>query len=96
MIIDSFSGVPPPQALDIKPEKNNKAEEPRAIEELSKSDDSKLDKERQNISKKPTAKDIRKYDDIELTTYNAKDNSEKEIPPEYVTDQEQGPIDIIV
>lgn len=74
MIYDSLGSLPIPQSLDIKLEKNLKAEEPRAIEESEKGNDSSLDSNKQNIASSQASKDIIKNGDIEFETYNTQGN----------------------
>jgi len=76
MIIDSLGNLPPPQALDVKLEKNLETEEPRAIEDSEKGNDSTLDNNKQNIANNQVDKDIIKSGDIERETYNAQGNME--------------------
>ncbi|MBW1863068.1 MAG: hypothetical protein JRJ02_11950 [Deltaproteobacteria bacterium] len=96
MNIDSFSGAPPPQSLDMKFEKKTETEEIRAIEEASENADSKLDINRENINKKLTAKYVVEEDDIVINIYNAKGDLVRTIPPESVINSEQDSIDLIV
>ena len=96
MNIDSFSGAPPPQSLDVKLEKKSEVEEPRAIEEPSENGDSKLDINRENINNKRTAEYIVEGDDVIINIYNAKGDLVRKIPPEYVGDFEPDSINLIV
>ena len=95
MIADSLSSIPLTQAPDVKIEKNAKAEEPRAIEESDKGDNSQLDIERQNISKKRSSEnmsDVR----AELQTYGATDRPPGKAVPDGASDSEYESIDIVV
>ncbi len=96
MNIDSFSGAPPPQSLDIKLEKKSEVEEPRAIEEPSEKGDSKLDFNRENINNKRTAEYIVEGDDVVINIYNAKGDLVRKIPPQNVGNFEPDSINLIV
>ena len=95
MITESLSSIPLPPAIDVKVEKNTKTEEPRAIEETDKSDDSRLDLEKQNISKKRSIENAENVD-MELKTYTATNKESMEIPQEDVPKAEYEPIDLVV
>jgi hypothetical protein len=96
MNIDSFSGAPPPQSLDIKFEKKYEVEDPRAIEEPSENGDSKLDINRENINNKRTAEYIVEGDDVIINIYNAKGDLVLKIPSVDDSNFEQGSINLIV
>ena len=96
MNIDSFSGAPPPLSLDIKLEKKSEVEEPRAIEEPSENGDSKLDIDRENINKARTTRYIVEGDDVVINIYDAKGDLVRKIPPGYVSNFEQGSINLLV
>ncbi len=74
MIIDSSGGLPPPQTFDILIKKNLETEDPRAIEDSDKSNDAKLDANRQNIANNQVYKNIVKGGDIEHEIYNVQGN----------------------
>ena len=95
MIGDSLSSIPLPQVVDVKIEKNTKAEEPRAIEKSDQSDSSQLDMEKQHISKKNASKDIKEVK-IELKTYDATDRSSREVSSNEAPSVEYEPINLVV
>jgi len=96
MIIDSLGNLPPPQALDGRLEKNLETEEPRAIEDSEKGNDSTLDNNKQNIENNQVDKDIIKSGDTERETYNAQGNIAKELSSGNYTNHQQEIIDVLV
>ncbi len=96
MIIDSSGGLPPPQTFDILIKKNLETEDPRAIEDSDKSNDSKLDANRQNIAQKQAGDDMSKDIGVESETHNDHDNSVVTKPTGNSTDYQQKSIDLIV
>jgi hypothetical protein len=94
MIIDSLGVPAPPVAIEMRSGKRPETEEPRAIENLGKSDSSKLDKDRNEVVEEQTSKYVVKDNEIELRIYNEKGVLIRKIPPGYVTTYEQGPINI--
>jgi hypothetical protein len=96
MIIDSLGVPAPPVAIEMRSGKRPETEEPRAIENLGKSDSSKLDKDTNEVVEEQTSSRYSvKDNEIELRIYNAKGVLIRKIPPGYVTTYEQGPINII-
>ena len=95
MIIDSLGNLPPPQALDVEPERNPETEEPRAIEDSEKGNDSTLDNNKQNIANNQVDKDIIRSDDIQRERYNAQGNIAKELSSGYDTNHQREIIDIL-
>ena len=95
MIMDSLSNIPLPPVLEVKIEKNSKAEEPRAIEEPEKGDKSQLDMEKQNISKKRPSKEMEDVK-IELETYTATNGSSNKLSSEEAQGNEYEPVNIVV
>jgi hypothetical protein len=81
MIFDPLGGMAPPQAIDVKTEKNPDIKETRPIENSNKSDDTKFDNERQNIGQKHTTKYIVDTGRVELVTYDSKGNVVGKVPP---------------
>lgn len=96
MIIDSSGGMPPPQTIDIKIGKTVETEEPRAIEDSEKGNDSTLDNNKQNIANNQVEKDIIKSGDVERETYNAQGNIAKELSSGNYTNHQQEIIDVLV
>jgi hypothetical protein len=94
MIIDSLGVPAPPVAVEMRSGKRPETEEPRALENLGKSDSSKLDMDREDAIKKQTSRNIVKDNKIELRIYNEKGVLIRKIPPGYVTTYEQGPINV--
>jgi hypothetical protein len=74
MIIDPSGSLSPPQTADIKIGKTIETEEPRAIEDSEKSNDSTLDSNKQNFANNQIDKDIIKGGNIEHEIYNAQGN----------------------
>jgi len=95
MIIDSLGNLPPPQALDAGLEKNLETEEPRAIEDSEKGNDSTLDNNNQNIENNQVDKDIIKGGDTKRNTYNAQGNIAKELSYGNYTNHQQEIIDVL-
>ena len=96
MIIDSLGGLPPPQTLAIKLEKKLETEEPRAIEDSEKGNDSTLDSNKQNIANRQADKDIINSGNIEYNTYNAQGNIVDELSSGGYNDRQNELIDVLV
>ena len=61
-----------PQAPDLKLERKNNTEEPRAVEDSDHSDDAKLDIHRENVNGKSAVEDRFKEAEVEPEVYSAK------------------------
>ncbi len=96
MNLDSLTGILPPPAIDIKPEKKPETEYPEAIKESAESSDLNLDANGRNLEMQETSKNNIVDGDIEVDVYNAKGVLIRKIPPGYVTHYQQGPISLII
>ena len=96
MITDATNSLPVPQATDIRVEQDLETEEPRAVEDSDKSDDSNLDISRQNVAKQSAGMDVSKYSDVEMESYNAKGYLVIEPSLRQGTGQTQDSIDLVV
>lgn len=96
MIYDSLGSLPPPMTFDVNSKKNPETEYSRAIEDSDKSNDTKLDSKRQNITMSPSGKDMSKDIDVELETYNNHGNFEAPKPSENPMDYQQKSIDLVI
>jgi len=96
MITDAINSLPVPQAPDIKAEQNLETEEPRAVEDSDKSDDSNLDVSRQNVAKQSSGMDVSKESGVEMESYNAKGYLVNEPSSWQDTGQPQDSINLIV
>ena len=96
MITDAINSLPVPQAPDIKVEQDLETEEPRAVEDSDKSDDSNLDINRQNVAKQSADMDVSKDSGVEMESYNAKGYLANEPSSRQGTGQPQDSINLIV
>jgi len=96
MITDAIHSLPVLQAPDIKLEQGRETEDPRAVENSGKSDDSNLDISRQNIAKQSANMDISKDSDVEMESYTAKGYLANESSSRQSTGQPQESINLIV
>ncbi len=96
MIYDSLGSLPPPRTFDIIIKQNLETEDPRAIEDSDKSNDSKLDANRQNIAEKQAGDDMSKDIGVESETYNDHGNSVVTKPTGNSTGYQQKFIDLFV
>ena len=95
MIYDpiGIGNLPLPQvAPDIKLEKKNDTEEPRAVEDSDQSDDAKLDIQRENVEKKSAVEERFKGDEIEPEVYSAKGILVRALSSEENPNQQKQPI----
>jgi len=96
MITDAINSLPVSQAPDIKVEQDLETEEPRAVEDSDKSDDSNLDVSRQNVAKQSSGMDVSKESGVEIESYNAKGNLVYEPSSRQGTGQPQDFINLVV
>ena len=96
MNIDMLGGMPPPQTIDIKVEKNSEREDSRPIEESGKSNDLKLNVDKKAISEKQVAKNSLKKVEVDPDTYNGKGDLSQAKISENETDNQQEPIHLVV
>jgi hypothetical protein len=94
MIIDPMAGLALPPICDIKVEKKSEAEQPRPIVESDKSDDSKLDLQRQNVARRKTSKSRHQKAESWGKRYNSSGGVEEDIPPKNARNGEGGRIKI--
>ncbi len=96
MIIDSSGSLPPSQTVDIKIGKAIETEEPRAIEDSEKGNDSTFDSNKQNIANNQVDKDIVKGGDIEHEIYNVQGNLAGELSSGNDMNSRQDSISLII
>ena len=96
MITDAISSLPVLQAPDIKLEQDRETEEPRAVEDSDKSNDSNLDISRQNVAKQSAGMDVSKESSVEMDSYNAKGYLVNESSSQQDTGQPQDSINLFV
>ncbi|MBN1849241.1 MAG: hypothetical protein JW932_11725 [Deltaproteobacteria bacterium] len=96
MNIDFLGGMPLPQAIDIKTEKNSEREVTRSIEESGKGNDLGLNVEKKTVVGKSGVKNRAKKDKINHDIYDVRgDLSPKKILDDD-TDDHQKPVHVIV
>ncbi len=96
MITDAINSLPVPQAPDIKVDQDRETEDPRAVEDSDKSDDSNFDVSRQNVAKQSADMDASKHSGVEMESYNAKGYLANESSSRQSTGQSQDSINLIV
>ena len=96
MITDAINSLPVPQAPDIKVEQDLETEEPRAVEDSDKSNDSNLDISKQNVAKHSAGMDVSKDSGVEMESYNAKGYLANESSSRQDTGQPHDSINLIV
>ncbi len=96
MITDAINSLPVPQAPDIKLEQNLETEDPRAVEDSAKSDDSNLDSRKTNVARQSAGMDVSKYSGVEMESYNAKGYLVNESSSQQDTGQPQDSINLLV
>ena len=96
MITDAINSLPVLQAPDIKLEQGRETEDPRAVEDSDKSNDSNLDISRQDVAKQSAGTDVLKYSGVEMESYNAKGYLANESSSRQGTGQPQDSVNLIV
>lgn len=96
MFIDSLAGVIPPQTADVKLEKKEQTDQPRPIVGSEKSQDSKLEMSKQNLSKKNAMKPKERERVLRAAIYNPRGSFSGDPPVELENTSQSESLDLVV